>query len=96
MKEHFKQKKWLHKLKTILALGLLLFATSAMAQLNGTYTIDSSTVTSGTNYQSFVDFADTINKYGVSGQKEMTFTDGLSEMVVMMILRIQPIPMMRL
>ena len=67
MKEHYKQKKWLIKLKTILALGLLLFATSAMAQLNGTYTIDSGAVTSGTNYQSFVDFADTINKYGVSG-----------------------------
>jgi len=67
MKEHYKQKKWLLKLKTILALGLLLFATSTMAQLNGTYTINSAVATGGTNYSSFGDFATDINTNGVSG-----------------------------
>ncbi|MGB0851439.1 MAG: hypothetical protein ACPGTP_09330, partial [Bacteroidia bacterium] len=37
------------------------------AQLNGTYTIDSSKVREGTNFQSFTEFADTLNTAGVSG-----------------------------
>ena len=38
-----------------------------MAQLSGTYTIDSATVTGGTNFQSFTDFSDSLDANGVSG-----------------------------
>lgn len=67
MKKNYKQRNWLFKLKTIFTFSFILIVSLASAQLNGTYTIDSSTITSGTNYQSFTDFADTITKYGVSG-----------------------------
>ena len=40
---------------------------SAQTPLSGTYTIDSATVTGGTNFQSFTDFADSLDAHGVSG-----------------------------
>ncbi|MCH1473109.1 MAG: hypothetical protein L7V85_04265 [Bacteroidia bacterium] len=67
MKKNYKQRNWLFKLKTIFTFSFILIVSLASAQLNGTYTIDSSAITSGTNYQIFTDFADTITKYGVSG-----------------------------
>jgi len=67
MKKNYKQRNWLFKLKTVFTFSFVLLTCSAIAQLSGNYTIDSSAITTGSNYQSFVDFADTINKYGVSG-----------------------------
>jgi hypothetical protein len=67
MKKNYKQRNWLFKLKTAFTFGFALLTCSAIAQLNGTYTINSATATGGTNYQSFTDFATDINANGVSG-----------------------------
>ncbi len=40
---------------------------SFQASLSGTYTINSAVITGGANYQSFVDFIDDLNAYGVCG-----------------------------
>ncbi|MDA8886428.1 right-handed parallel beta-helix repeat-containing protein, partial [Bacteroidia bacterium] len=45
----------------------MLFAGSAMAQLSGTYTINSASATSGSNYKSFSALATDLNTNGVSG-----------------------------
>ena len=78
MKKNYKQRNWLFKLKTVISFGFILIVSSATAQLNGTYTIDSSAINSGTNYQSFTDFADTITKYGVSGTVIVNETNNLN------------------
>jgi hypothetical protein len=67
MKKNYKQRNWLFKLKTVFTFGFVLLTCSAIAQLNGSYTINSATATGGTNYQSFTDFATNINANGVSG-----------------------------
>jgi len=66
MKKNYKR-NWLFKLKMLAVLGSLFFAGSAMAQLSGTYTIDSAAVKSGTNFQSFQELVDTLDDDGVSG-----------------------------
>ena len=66
MKKNYKR-NWLFKLKMLAVVGSLFFAGSAMAQLSGTYTIDSASVKSGTNFQSFQELVDTLDDDGVSG-----------------------------
>ena len=66
MKKIYKR-NWLFDLKSLAVFGAMLFAGSASAQLNGTYTIDSGSVTGGTNYIDFSAFATAINAGGVSG-----------------------------
>jgi PKD repeat protein len=68
MNKHYNT-KWLSDLMRgmLLSASLLLVSGLAMAQLNGTYTIDSATATGGTNFQSFVDLADSLKANGVSG-----------------------------
>ena len=61
-------RNWLFKnFKSIAVLGALLVAGSASAQLSGTYTINSASSTSGTNYASFTALASALNSDGVSG-----------------------------
>ena len=54
--------------RTILSalLASLILSATAMAQLAGTYTIDSSTPTGGGNYTSFIDAANALMAQGVS------------------------------
>lgn len=54
----------------------LITSTSLFGQLTGTYTIDSAIVTGGSNFQSFSDFADSINTNGVSGPVTVNVTSG--------------------
>ena len=75
MKKNYKR-NWLFKLKTAFVFGSLLFAGSAMAQLSGTYTINSASSTSGTNYSSFGAFASAINSSGVSGPVTVNVVKG--------------------
>src|SRR5690606_2780237 len=42
-------------------------ATTLQASLSGTYTINSAVATGGSNYQSFTDFIDDLNTYGICG-----------------------------
>ena len=61
-------RNWLFKnFKSIAVLGALLVAGSASAQLSGTYTINSASTTSGTNYASFTALASALNSSGVNG-----------------------------
>jgi len=55
---------------------LLFFFTSSFAQLSGVYTIDSAVVTGGRNFQSFTDFADSLNTIGVSDTVVVNFVVG--------------------
>lgn len=68
MKQHYNE-KWLSPLYRGFALSVaLLFAsTLAMAQLDGTYTINSASATSGTNFKSFTDLATALSSSGVKG-----------------------------
>ncbi len=68
MDKHYNT-KWLSDLwrGMLLSASLLFVGSMAMAQLNGTYTIDSATATGGTNFQSFVDLSDSLKANGVSG-----------------------------
>ena len=63
-------------MKRILLL-LLLFPILSWAQpLSGSYTIDSSQPTAGTNFQSLTDFATSINANGVSGNVDAAIVPG--------------------
>lgn len=69
MKKIYKT-NWLLNRKTVALLaGLFLTAGAAMAQMTGTYTLDSSAASSLTtkNFQSFNDLADSLDTYGVGG-----------------------------
>ena len=66
MKKNYKR-NWLFKFKSALVLGSFLMSGTAMAQLNGTYTIDKGSAASATNFTSFSSFATEINSKGVSG-----------------------------
>lgn len=70
--------KWLSPLKRglLVAVCVLFTGTMAMAQLSGTYTIDSANTTSGTNFQSFTDFASAINTNGVKGAVTVNVVSG--------------------
>jgi hypothetical protein len=69
MKTHYKYTNWLSflKLRSVLTVLMTLAFGAAMAQLSGSYTINSANATSGTNFKSFSDFADSINANGVNG-----------------------------
>ncbi len=75
MKKIYKR-NWLFDLKSLVVFGAMLFAGSASAQLNGTYTINSGSTTSGTNYASFSEFVSAINTSGVSGAVTVNFIAG--------------------
>ncbi|MFT5513419.1 MAG: hypothetical protein ACI8SE_001826, partial [Bacteroidia bacterium] len=68
MKQHHNT-KWLSPLYRglLLSVCLLLVSGLAMAQLNGTYTINSASATSGTNFKSFTDLASALKSNGVKG-----------------------------
>jgi hypothetical protein len=53
-----------------------LMTTATATPLNGPYTIDATTATGGTNFQSFTDFASSINLNGVSGDVVATVVAG--------------------
>ncbi|MFT5348965.1 MAG: hypothetical protein ACI9M3_002012, partial [Bacteroidia bacterium] len=62
MKKNYKR-NWLFALKSFTVFGALLFAGTASAQLNGTYTIDASTG----DFASFAELQDTLDDDGISG-----------------------------
>jgi PKD repeat protein len=68
MKKHDKNTNWLSYLRIRGSLTVLMTLAlgTAMAQLSGTYTINSANASSGTNFKSFSDFASAINSNGVS------------------------------
>ena len=63
MKKIYKR-NWLFELKSLAVMGALLFAGTAAAQLNGTYTIDAS---GSGDFASFAELSDTLMSDGVSG-----------------------------
>ena len=68
MEKHYNT-KWLSSLYRglLLSVSLLLVSGMAMAQLDGTYTINSASATSGTNFKSFTDLASALKSNGVKG-----------------------------
>lgn len=66
MKKIYKR-NWLFDLKSLVVVGAMLFAGSAMAQLSGAYTVDKSNATGGTNYKDFSSLASAITTEGVKG-----------------------------
>ena len=60
----------------LLFLLTILSSPALFGQLTGTDTIDSAIVTGGSNFQSFTDFADSINTNGVSGPVTVNVTIG--------------------
>lgn len=72
----------LHKLnvfyawrKIAMAVFCMASILTANAQLSGSYTVDSSAATSGTNFKTFAEFIDTINTYGISSAKTITLVN---------------------
>ena len=70
-------------LKNLLTSLFVFFSFTVSAQLSGTYTIDSATTTSGTNYQSFTAAVSALTTNGVSGAvtfnvKKGTYTEQIS------------------
>ena len=77
MKEFYK-KYWLFNPKMVATfVALLFFSGMASAQLSGTYTVDSGSVSSLTtkNFQSFNDLADSLATYGVSAAVTVNVTN---------------------
>ena len=70
------ERNWLFTFKSVILFSSMLFAGTAMAQLSGTYTINSGAATSGTNYASFTAFATAINGVGVSGPVTVNVATG--------------------
>ena len=68
MKQHHNT-KWLSSLYRgmLLSASLLLVSGMAMAQLSGSYTINSASATSGTNFKSFADLTSALSSNGVKG-----------------------------
>ncbi|HEY1045031.1 MAG TPA: PKD domain-containing protein, partial [Bacteroidia bacterium] len=64
MDKNYKIKTTLRTLLAVLFVGL--FGT-ASAQLSGTYSLDSTLATGGTNFKTWMSFRDTLVKYGVNG-----------------------------
>ena len=54
-------------IRALITIAISAYSITAAAQLSGSYTIDAGTSTGGTNFNSFNDFADTLNIAGVSG-----------------------------
>lgn len=75
MKKNYKR-NWLFKLKTAFVFGSMLFAGSAMAQLSGTYTLNSAGATSGTNFKNFTALESALNSNGVSGAVTINVVKG--------------------
>lgn len=64
MRKFYKPQKFL---RLVLALFVVGFVSTASAQLSGTYTINSSGVTGGTNFANWADFNSAIVTNGVNG-----------------------------
>jgi hypothetical protein len=62
--------------KLILITILSLCAGDLVAQLSGNYTINSTSITSGSNFQSFADFRSALSSNGVSGPLNVTVAIG--------------------
>ncbi len=75
MKKNYKR-NWLFKLKTAFVFGSMLLAGSAMAQLSGTYTVNSGSATSGTNFKSFTDLQNSLNSNGIRGAVNVNVVKG--------------------
>jgi len=74
--------KNLHKLNVFYAWRKIAMAVFCMAsiftvnaQLSGSYTIDSSVATNDTNFNTFVEFIDTVNTYGINSPTTITFVN---------------------
>ena len=74
--------KNLHKLnvfyawrKIAMAIFCMASILTANAQLSGSYTVDSSVATGGTNFKTFAEFVDTINTYGISSSTTLTLVN---------------------
>ena len=61
------KKEWFSNLKKVAIMSLMLIASSATAQLNGTYTVQDDSPTAGTNFNNVKDLSDTLKLAGVSG-----------------------------
>jgi PKD repeat protein len=72
MNTYYKITKSVNFLKQKMLLMLLFLAGVANAQLSGSYTIDASKATSGTNYANWAAFASAIGTSGVSGAVTVT------------------------
>ena len=72
MNTHYKFTKSASFLKGKFLLMLLFLAGVANAQLSGSYTIDASATTSGTNFNNWYDFASSITTNGVSAAVTVT------------------------
>ena len=88
MNTYYKITKSVNFLKQKMLLMLLCLAGVANAQLSGSYTIDASQTTGGTNFASWSAFASAIGTSGVSGavtvkvvNDETTFISASSERV---------------
>jgi len=75
MKKNYKR-NWRFKVRSIALLGFLILAGSSSAQLNGIYTVDSLSPSSVTNFQSFLDLADSLEALGVSGPVTINVVPG--------------------
>ena len=71
MKKIYKR-NWLFALKSFAVFATLLFAGTAAAQLNGTYTIDTSVAMTSANFHSFTEFADSLDALGINGPVTVT------------------------
>jgi hypothetical protein len=61
---------------TLFFFSAILISGTSSAQLSGNYTINSGQATGGTNFQTFTDFASSLNTTGVSGNVIATVTPG--------------------
>ncbi|MFT5725723.1 MAG: hypothetical protein ACI9JN_002850, partial [Bacteroidia bacterium] len=77
MKKH-QQTKWLSTLYRgfMLSAALLLVSGLAMAQLDGTYTINSASATSGTNFKTFAALTSALSSNGVKGAVTVNVVKG--------------------
>ncbi len=64
MKKNYQMRNYLKPVVTLIVLGIIM---PVFGQLSGTYTIDNSVTTGGTNYASWADFQTAINTNGVNG-----------------------------
>jgi len=78
MNTHYKISKSTQFLKQKLLLMLLCLAGVANAQLSGSYTINSASATSGTNFNNWRDLGSALSTNGVSGAVTVTVQSDVS------------------
>ncbi|MDB4106850.1 PKD domain-containing protein [Bacteroidia bacterium] len=76
MKKDYKRNWRFNLLKSVALVGSMFIYGSSYAQLSGTYTINSVSTTSGSNFNNFTDLANTLNTNGVSGSVTVNVVTG--------------------